>query len=54
MKTAQKPPEAAAMWPKPTTYKSLRVGQAFSFLKDGAVYVRCRGGFRHGGGPHCR
>ena len=33
-------------------YKNLRVGDAFRFLSDGAVYVRCRGGYRPGcGGP---
>ena len=31
-------------------YKNLRLGDAFSFLADGAVYVRCRGGFRPGCG----
>ena len=35
-----------------TRYKALRLGDAFSFLPDGFVYVRCRGGFRPGcGGP---
>lgn len=34
------------------TYKQLKVGQTFQFAKDGAVFIRCRGGFRHGcGGP---
>ncbi len=33
-------------------YKQLKVGQAFMFCEYGAVFVRCRGGFRHGqGGP---
>lgn len=34
------------------TYKQLKVGQAFTFEPNGAVFIRCRGGFRPGrGGP---
>jgi hypothetical protein len=33
-------------------YKQLKVGQAFQFEPNGAVFVRVRGGFRPGrGGP---
>lgn len=33
-------------------YKQLKQGQAFTFEPDGAVFVRCRGGYRLGcGGP---
>lgn len=34
----------------PIAYKRLRVGAAFQFIRDGAVFVRCRGGFRPGRG----
>jgi hypothetical protein len=40
---------------QPIPYKRLRLGQAFSFLQDGAIYVRCRSGYRQGrGGPVVR
>lgn len=33
-------------------YKQLKQLQAFQFNEQGAVYIRCRGGFRYGcGGP---
>lgn len=34
------------------TYKQLKTGQAFRFTVDGAVFVRCRGGFRPGCGGY--
>lgn len=33
-----------------TTYKQLKQGQAFQFDPEGAVFIRCRGGFRPGRG----
>jgi hypothetical protein len=33
-------------------YKNLKLNDAFRFIKDGDVYIRCRGGYRPGcGGP---
>ena len=35
-----------------THYKNLKVYDAFRFLPEGDVYIRCRGGYRPGcGGP---
>jgi hypothetical protein len=31
-------------------YKQLKKGQAFTFMRGGVVYVRCRGGYREGRG----
>jgi hypothetical protein len=31
-----------------TTFGKLKQGEAFKFFEDGAVYVRCRGGYRPG------
>ena len=31
-------------------YKFLKVNDAFRFLPDGSVYIRCRGGYRPGCG----
>lgn len=30
------------------TYKNLKQNDVFQFMQGGAVYVRCRGGYRYG------
>jgi hypothetical protein len=32
------------------TYEKLKQGDAFSFIQNGAIYIRCRGGYRPGCG----
>ena len=31
-------------------YEQLKLGDAFLFMREGCVYVRCRGGYRPGRG----